>query len=270
MRVSQVPRSWHPMNLLGPQFKGWFHDSANPFHQRLTDTGTNDLPSGINGVCRSIQNAEHVSLGVTDLTFNGFYGATDAASPILGAENDKRFLLFDGVDDRLLSFISSLEANSLARLIDASQGEVIMAARPLALASAGSSALRYNNDCFFAAGGGYMGLFVTSTGILTAYNYDGTDDYADSASGVIVDNTDYVLGWRHQGGVVSAWVNGEIVASVSSGDTDAAGMALSLRLGSWTTQFAAIRIYAFIVRNVPFSDAERARVVAWMRQKIGV
>jgi len=78
----------------------------------------------------------------------------------------------------------------------------------------------YTDHPIIGDDGGYMGLYVSDVGSpdkVSAYNYDGNQDYASSTTVTVA--TPYVLEWKHEGGNISLRVNGGSWINAASGNT---------------------------------------------------
>jgi hypothetical protein len=118
--------------------------------------------------------------------------------------------------------------------------------------------------------GGYVGLFVSEAGTpdkISAYNYDGTQDYA--ASNAVVVGTPYVLEWKHEGGNVSLRVNGGTWINTPSGNTSNLGFTLQFGTGySVAGSYFDFKLFeAVVFSTIPSAgtqDALAANMKTWI------
>jgi hypothetical protein len=159
-------------------------------------------------------------------------------------------------------------SDPVSELITASAGYMVVSIRADSVSQDSSTAHLNANILVF--GGFQGGLTLRTGGILYAYNNDGNEDRASSASGAVpIGGNPCVIEWRHQGGNVYQRVNGANETMVASGNTsDLTGV---LRLGSNTTtgSFFNGKVFEAMIYSTVPTQAERDAIVADMMLWVG-
>lgn len=178
--------------------------NAGSVSRKLWDAASSTLYSDTGGLIDSVADQSAVTSA---------FGSSGSNRPTLATgigPNGRTAMQFDGTDDRL-------QGPLLSSLITNSAGWAAVSIMPTALTA--NDALSFRNDVVFEDNGVFAALTVRSGGIAYAYNWDGNEDKAASASSAILVSTPYVLEWRHEGGNVYLRINGGGEVSVASGNT---------------------------------------------------
>lgn len=128
-------------------------------------------------------------------------GGTSTRRPAIATVNGHDALDFDGSTDALSSF------ENLSEFITAAEGYVCVSIVPDTITL--NNGTTYTNHGVVGDQGGYHGVYLKNAGTpktAIAYNYDGSEDVASSAT--INTGTAYVIELRHQGGHIYIRVNG--------------------------------------------------------------
>lgn len=166
-----------------------------------------------------------------DQTGNGNHveRSTESEQPglSLNAHNGWPVLDYDGVDDWLRNIV----AKSMVDYITASTA-VLISYNDFNGAPE-SHNTEYQLPGIIGELNGYLSIIrgispVGGNDQIRFYNWDGTADYVRVNYS---DNTWYVLGWDHQGNVLTGYVDGESIGDTPSGDTTVILSGTSLTLG---------------------------------------
>lgn len=212
--------------------------------------------------------------GTTKVTANGqavrrinnkgsaplFYQATAAAAPLYKTDGVYHWLESDGTDDVLTATgyaMSSIIANNLY--------DLVVGGRFITIGT--DSANGFSNDPILAdTGGVFNAPFARSSGLIGAFNWDGSNDVATTA---YVAAADFVWNQRHQGGSIYGQLNGGAEVSAASGNTSSVtGVP---KIFDYTAgAYANARFYGAVIRNTAFTTDEKNSLRTWMASKSNV
>jgi hypothetical protein len=160
--------------------------------------------------------------------------------------------------------------DQVSDLMSVSTGYMVMSIRPDAVSQ--NSSTSYNNAPLLNCGPftSNMVLFVRSVGLLSAYNWDGTEDKAASASlAVPIGGNPCVIEWRHEGGQIYQRVNGANETNVASGNTTSLAYPLRLGYGGATGLFYNGKVFEAMIYGTVPTQAERDAIVQDMMIWVG-
>jgi hypothetical protein len=140
-----------------------------------------------------------------------FTQATSNDRPVLKTSvlNSRNVIRFDGSNDKLTGGLA------LSNFVSASAHSVFVVGKAASVATNNTS-FNYQNAAFYGDTGGYLSIFFRSTGLVGAYNWDGTDDAVTTSYAI---NTNAVFYSQLNGGSIRLRLNGGTEASASSGST---------------------------------------------------
>ncbi|OBQ68904.1 hypothetical protein EFV37_29140 [Mesorhizobium loti] len=191
-----------------------------------------------------------------------FAQGTSANRPTVSTAgpNSRQCADYDGVNDALdgAFALSTIIANNAGFVI----ASVLIDTFPT------DSATKYSNSGVFMDAALYAGMTLRSNGgspLVYAYNYDGTEDYAQAS---VAASTAYVLTWRHEGGNLYIGVNGVESAATATGNTQV--MTGQMRLGyAGSGAFMDGKLFEFAAFSTVPSSGDRATIINNFKSWIG-
>lgn len=170
-----------------------------------------------------------------------------------GGANGKSYLRFDGGDDHTTNVIPA------SNFLSAAAKTVIIA---------GSVDAFVNTDGLLQDESGYFYISLLTSGTkLQTLNWSG--GYQQTAGQQITVGAPFVYACWHEGGKIYDQVNGgSASAGVTSGNTDSLGA--NLDLGQRGGLFPQWRFYSMAVSNAVVSVANRAAVINYFKEQLGI
>ena len=168
-------------------------------------------------------------------------------------------LLFDGVDDRLVTTVP------ISSLITAAQYTIFLYGNPISSSSAFSAG--YTNPAFFGDTEGYMGLYVMNTGVVGVYNWNGGFQLAPQSYTL---NTNGIFTAQHVSNTISLRVNGGIAVSTTSGNTDVVSGLFQLGRQWIRNEHLNCSIGEVIIFNTALTDSQRQQIEGYLAAKWGL
>jgi hypothetical protein len=198
-----------------------------------------------------------------DQSGNGrhFTQATSNDRPMLKTStlNSNNIVRFDGSNDKLTSVAAS-------NFVSASAHSVFVVGKAASVSTNAASA--FQNSAFYGDSSGYISIYLTSTSLMGAYNWDGN---ADTATRSYTIGNNAIFYSQLSGGSIRARINGGTEASTVSGNTEVLTGTMQVgRQYNQNTYCLNGDIAEIIFYNVGLSSTNREKVEGYLAHKWGL